>query len=188
VWTGIEAAEAAGLTPVKINAVVMRGHNEGDVVDLARLTLDRPWQVRFIEMMPFGGATEFQRTQVVTSDEIKGWIERGIGRLQPANGGNLDGEAQVYRLPGAQGTVGVIATVSKPFCASCTRARLTADGRLRLCLLREKEVDLLTPLRAGASETDLRSIVLEALWGKPWGHRLADGEAPLNRTMSQIGG
>lgn len=188
VWAGIQAAEAAGLTPVKINAVVMRGHNESDVVDLARLSLDRPWQVRFIEMMPFAGATDFQRSQVVTAVEIKQFIEQALGRLEPLNGGALDGEAQVYHLPGAQGTVGVIATVSRPFCASCTRARLTADGRLRLCLLREKEVDLLTPLRAGASQADLRTIVLEALWGKPWGHRLADGDAPLNRTMSQIGG
>jgi cyclic pyranopterin phosphate synthase len=188
VWAGIEAAEAVGLTPVKINAVVMRNHNEGDVADLARLTLDRPWQVRFIEMMPFAGATEFQRSQVVTAQETKQLIEQALGPLTPVNGGKLDGEAQVYRLPGAQGTVGVIATVSQPFCVSCTRARLTADGRLRLCLLREKEVDLLSPLRAGASQADLRSMVVEALWGKPWGHRLADGEAPLNRTMSQIGG
>jgi cyclic pyranopterin phosphate synthase len=188
VWAGIEAAEAVGLTPVKINAVVMRNHNAGDVADLARLTLDRPWQVRFIEMMPFAGATEFQRSQVVTAQETKQLIEQALGPLTPVNGGKLDGEAQVYRLPGAQGTVGVIATVSQPFCVSCTRARLTADGRLRLCLLREKEVDLLSPLRAGASQADLRSMVVEALWGKPWGHRLADGEAPLNRTMSQIGG
>lgn len=188
VWAGIQAAELVGLTPVKINAVVMRGHNEDDVIELARLTIGRPWQIRFIEMMPFAGATDFQRSQVVTAEEIKTQIEQAIGPLTPANGGKLDGEAQVYRLPGAQGTVGVIATVSQPFCASCTRARLTADGRLRLCLLRENEVDLLTPLRMGASQADLRSIVVEALWNKPWGHRLADGEAPLNRTMSQIGG
>lgn len=188
VWAGIQAAEDAGLTPIKINSVVVRGQNENDVVDLARLTIDRPWQVRFIEMMPFAGATDLQRSQVVTADEIKSDIESALGILQPANGGHLDGEARIYRLPGSLGTVGVIATVSQPFCASCTRARLTADGRLRLCLLREKEVDLLTPLRAGASPSDLRQIVLEAIWEKPWGNRLAEGEVPLNRTMSQIGG
>lgn len=188
VWAGIQAAEDAGLTPVKINAVVVRGHNESDAVDLARLTIDRPWQVRFIEMMPFAGATEFQQQQGVSAGEIKAWIEAAFGHLEPANGGELDGEARIYRLPGGKGTVGLIATVSQPFCASCTRARLTADGRLRLCLLREKEVDLLTPLREGASQADLRGLVLEAIWGKPWGHRLADGEVPLNRVMSQIGG
>lgn len=166
----------------------MRGHNDGDVVDLAGLTLNRPWQVRFIEMMPFAGATEFQRMQGVRADEIRDLIEQGLGPLELTNGGKLDGEAQVYRLTGTQGTIGMIATVSKPFCASCTRARLTADGRLRLCLLREKEVDLLTPLRAGASQADLRSLIVDAIWGKPWGHRLADGDVPLNRTMSEIGG
>lgn len=188
VWTGIDAAERAGLTPIKINAVVVRGQNECDVVDLARLTLNRPWQVRFIEMMPFAGATEFQWAQGVSAVEIKSWIEQAFGPLIPANGGKLDGEAQIYRLPGAVGSVGLIATVSQPFCSSCTRARLTADGRLRLCLLREKEVDLLTPMRCGAGDAELRERVLEAVWSKPWGHRLSAGVAPLNRTMSQIGG
>lgn len=188
VWAGIQAAEEAGLTPIKINSVVVRGQNESDVVDLARLTLDRPWQVRFIEMMPFAGATDFQRSQVVTAGEIQDRIEYALGRLEPANGGHLDGEARLFRLPGSQGTLGLISTVSQPFCASCTRARLTADGRLRLCLLRENEVDLLTPLRAGATLADLRRMALEAIWQKPWGNRLAEGEVPLNRTMSQIGG
>lgn len=188
VWVGIEAAEAAGLTPIKINAVVVRGYNEADVIDLARLTIDRPWQIRFIEMMPFAGATEFQLNQEVSAAEIKDWIEAALGPLTPVNGGQLDGEARLYRLPGAKGTLGMIATVSQPFCASCTRARLTADGRLRLCLLREKEVDLLTPLRSGMTQTELRELIREAIWGKPWGHRLAEGDAPLNRTMSQIGG
>jgi cyclic pyranopterin phosphate synthase len=188
VWSGIQAAEAAGLTPVKINAVIVRGYNEEDAVDLARLTLEHPWQVRFIEMMPFAGATDFQLNQAVTAGEIRARIEAALGPMQPANGGKLDGEARLYRLPGAKGDVGLISTVSQPFCASCTRVRLTADGRLRLCLLREKEIDLLTPIRAGISQADLRTMVIEAIWGKPWGHRLADGEAPLNRTMSQIGG
>jgi cyclic pyranopterin phosphate synthase len=188
VWSGSQAAEQTGLTPIKINAVVVRNHNEQDVVDLARLTLERPWQVRFIEMMPFAGATEFQRMQGVTAGEIKAWIEDAFGPLEILNDGKLDGEAVLYRLPGAKGTVGLIATVTRPFCANCTRARLTADGRLRLCLLREKEVDLLTPLRQGVSDLALREIIVNAIWEKPWGHRLAEGEIPLNRTMSEIGG
>jgi cyclic pyranopterin phosphate synthase len=188
VWSGIQAAEDAGLIPIKINAVVVRDYNEADVVDLARLTIDKPWQVRFIEMMPFAGATDFQRMQGVGADEIHQCIETALGRLEPLNGGMLDGEARLFRLPGARGTIGIIATVTQPFCASCTRARLTADGRLRLCLLREQEVDLLTPLRAGASDDDLRCLVIESIWEKPWGHRLAEGEVPLNRAMSEIGG
>lgn len=185
---GIEESEAVGLTPIKLNGVVVRGYNEGDVVDLARLTIDRPWQMRFIEMMPFAGATELQLRQAVTAEEIKERIEDTLGPLEVANGGELDGEARMYRIPGAAGEIGLISSVTAPFCASCTRARLTADGRLRLCLLREGEVDLLTPLRAGATLMDLRQIIIDGIWQKPWGHGLADGLIPLNRVMSEIGG
>jgi GTP 3',8-cyclase len=188
VWNGIEAAERVGLTPIKINAVVVRDFNESDVVDLARLTLEHPWQVRFIEMMPFAGATEFQQMQGVSAAQIQARVEQAFGPLQVANGGKLDGEARMFHIPGAPGEIGFISTVTQPFCASCTRARLTADGRLRLCLLREKELDLLTPLRQGATDEDLRLLILDGIWDKPWGHKLADGEVPLNRTMSQIGG
>jgi cyclic pyranopterin phosphate synthase len=188
VWNGIRAAEEAGLTPVKINAVVVSGYNEHDVVDLARLTLDHPWQVRFIEMMPFAGATDLQLTQLVTAEDIKNNVEAGAGLLEPVNGGELDGEARLFRFPGALGDVGFISSVTAPFCASCTRARLTADGRLRLCLLREGEVDLLTPLRAGATLLELRQLILDGIWMKPWGHGLADGVIPMNRVMSEIGG
>jgi GTP 3',8-cyclase len=188
VWAGIEAAEQAGLTPIKINAVVVRGYNELDVVDLAKLTIQHPWQVRFIEMMPFAGVTEIQTTQLVTAADIQERIQSACGSLELINGGKLDGEARLYRFPGAMGDVGFISSVTSPFCASCTRARLTADGRLRLCLLREGEVDLLTPLRAGATLDELRAIILDGIWEKPWGHKLADGVIPLNRTMSEIGG
>ncbi len=188
VWRGIQAAEAAGLVPIKLNAVVVRGHNEEDVVDLARLTIDHPWQVRFIEMMPFGGVTDLQQSQMVTAREIQNRIEVAFGKLETANGGELDGEAQLFRLPNSQGDVGFIASVTQPFCASCTRARLTADGRLRLCLLRDGEVNLLAPLRNGASIEDLRTLILDAIWQKPWGHGLADGIVPLSRVMSEIGG
>lgn len=188
VWEGIRAAEQAGLVPIKINAVVVRGTNETDVADLARLTLTHPWHVRFIEMMPFAGATEIQRNQLVSAEEIRQRVEEALGPLEPLHGGQLDGEALMFRAPGAPGQVGFIATVTRPFCSSCTRARLTADGRLRLCLLRDFEVDLLTPLRGGAGWREMRELVREGLWNKPWGHRLTRGEIPLSRTMSQIGG
>ena len=188
VWAGIEAAEDAGLTPIKVNVVVVRDYNDQDVVDLARLTLARPWQVRFIEMMPFAGVTEFQRMGEVDAAEIQASIESALGPLEVVNGGRLDGEARLYRFPNGKGTIGFISTVTQPFCASCTRARLTADGRLRLCLLREREVDLLAPLRAGADDMELRQIILDAIWQKPWGHGLAQGAIPLDRAMSEIGG
>ena len=188
VWTGLEAAEKAGLTPIKINAVVVRGYNERDILDVARLTLDHPWQVRFIEMMPFAGATELQITQVVNWEEMRQRIEQSFGTLEVVGNGELDGEARLYHLPDAIGDIGFISSVTKPFCAECNRARLTADGRLRLCLLREKEVDLLTPLRSGASLEELREMILEGIWHKPWGHGLEQGIIPLNRVMSEIGG
>ncbi len=188
VWDGVLAAEQAGLTPIKLNAVVVKGYNEDDVVDLAALTYDHPWQIRFIEMMPFAGATDLQTQQVVTMAQIQEKIESEFGKMEIANNGKLDGEARVFHLHGAKGDVGFISSVTHPFCSACTRARLTSDGRLRLCLLREKEVDLLTPLRAGATLEELRHLILDGVWEKPWGHGLADGVIPLNRVMSEIGG
>lgn len=188
VWEGVLAAEKAGLAPVKLNAVVVKGYNEDDVVDLAGLTIAHPWQVRFIEMMPFAGATDLQINQVITMKQIQENIESEFGKLEVVNGGKLDGEAQVFHIKEAKGDVGFISSVTHPFCSACTRARLTSDGKLRLCLLREKEVDLLTPLRAGATLEELRKLILDGIWGKPWGHGLADGVIPLNRVMSEIGG
>lgn len=188
VWEGILASEQAGLSPIKINTVVVRGYNENDVAELANLTIEKSWQLRFIEMMPFAGATDLQTSQLVTAAEIQQRVEAVTGALEIINEGELDGEAVVYRIPGAKGTVGFISSVTMPFCASCNRARLTADGRLRLCLLREGEVDLLGPLRAGATDEDLRRIIIDGIWHKPWGHALAEGVIPLNRVMSEIGG
>jgi cyclic pyranopterin phosphate synthase len=188
VWAGIVEAEAAGLLPIKLNAVIVRGYNEDDVVDLAQLTLYHNWQMRFIEMMPFGDVADFQQSQVVTAQQMRDRIEAALGPLAPLDGGRLDGEARLYRLPDSLGDVGFISSVTEPFCASCTRARLTADGRLRMCLLREYEVDLLTPLRAGATLDDLKALILKAVYHKPWGHGLAHNVVPMNRVMSEIGG
>ncbi len=188
VVAGLHACEEAGLLPVKINTVVARGFNEEDVVDLARLTFEHDWQVRYIEMMPFGEVADFAQSQIVTEQEVLGRIEAALGALESLNGGKLDGEARLFRLAGARGTLGFISSVTEPFCAACTRARLTADGRLRLCLLRDNEVDLLTPLRAGATPAELEAIIREGIWRKPWGHGLADDLVPQERVMSQIGG
>jgi len=188
VWKGVQAAEEAGLVPIKINCVVVRGFRESEVIEMARLTVRHDWQVRFIEMMPFAGATEFQHLNLVSSDEIKIRIESKLGAMEELNGGVLDGEARIFRLEGGKGSVGFISTLSQSFCETCTRARLTADGRLRLCLLDEYEVDVLTPMRCGASDHEIRTIIRGAVWNKPWGNKLSEGIVPLNRSMSEIGG
>ncbi|MBI2122699.1 MAG: GTP 3',8-cyclase MoaA [Armatimonadetes bacterium] len=187
VLSGIAAAEAAGLRPIKLNSVVVRGFNEDDVASLAALTLDRPWEVRFIEMMPFGSVGDFAEAGVVNSEETIEKIEAALGPLTPLN---LSGEdpARTYRLPVAAGTLGFISPVSQPFCAKCGRLRLTADGRLRLCLLRDDEADLLTPLRLGATYEEIKETFRAAAFRRPFGHALAEKMFPQARVMIQIGG
>jgi len=188
VLAGIRAAEKVGLTPIKINAVVVRDYNDDDVADLAALTLEHPWQVRFIEMMPFGQVAQFAQEGVVSQQEVIARIEAKLGLLEPVGDGRLDGEARLFRLRGAQAAVGFISTVTNPFCATCSRVRLTADGKLRLCLLRDDEGDLRSLLRNGASFEALRERMRELIFRKPWGHGLPDNVIPLQRVMSQIGG
>ncbi len=144
--------------------------------------------MRYIEMMPFGDVADFQQAGIVSEEELRQTITAALGPLAPVNDGQLDGEASLYQLAEAMGTLGFISSVTQPFCASCTRARLTADGRLRLCLLREKEVNLMDPLRNGATDTQLEEIIREGIWWKPWGHGLEQNVIPLNRVMSEIGG
>jgi cyclic pyranopterin phosphate synthase len=187
VWRGIAAAEAAGLR-LKLNCVVTRGFNEDEVVELARLTLANRWEVRFIELMPLGSVADFQQSQVVSSTETRSRIEAALGPATPVPGHNGHDPARPYRLPGAVGQIGFISSVTEPFCRSCNRLRLTADGRLRLCLLRDDEVDLLAPLRAGADFETLRRIMAEAAYRKPWGHRLEENDIARSREMSQLGG
>ena len=187
VWRGIRAAEDAGLSPIKLNAVVVRGYNEDDIVDLARLTLDHAWDMRFIEIMPLGSIAEFQVDSVVPVAEMKIRIESALGALEAVE---WDGHnpARPYRLHGGQGTLGFISSVTEPFCAGCDRMRLSADGRLRLCLLRDNEVDLLSSLRAGAADEDLQKLMAQGIMDKPWGHGLAEHVIAESRVMSQIGG
>ncbi|MBI3976015.1 MAG: GTP 3',8-cyclase MoaA [Armatimonadetes bacterium] len=187
VLAGIAAAEGAGLTPIKLNTVVVRGFNEEDVVDLARLSLDRPWEVRFIEVMPFGAVADVADAGIVPSEETMGRIEAVLGPLQPLDLSGGD-PARTYRLPDAAGFLGFISPVSQPFCSRCGRLRLTADGRLRLCLLRDDEVDLLTPLRRGASYAEIKEIFAAGAYRRPFGHALAERLFPEKRVMIQIGG
>lgn len=187
VQDGIAAAEAAGLGPIKINAVIVRGFNDEDVVPLAAVTLQRPWEIRFIEMMPFSTVGDFATSGVVKSEETMAKIEHSLGPLWPIN---LSGDdpARTYRLQDAAGTLGFISPVSNPFCTKCGRLRLTADGRLRLCLLRDDEVDLLTPLRNGATYEEMKETFRAGAYRRPFGHALAEQMYPQARAMIQIGG
>jgi cyclic pyranopterin phosphate synthase len=188
VQKGIQAAEDAGLE-VKLNCVVVRGFNdEEDVIELAGLTRDKGWQVRFIEIMPFGKISEFQLSHIVREEDLRRTIEDALGPLHLQNGGQLDGEARMYKLEDAAGSVGFISSVTAPFCKGCNRARLTPDGVLRLCLLRDKEVDLLTAARDGMHDAGLQKIISENIRLKPWGHGLAEQQFATNRGMSEIGG
>jgi len=187
VWRGIAAAKAAGLK-LKLNCVVARGFNDDEVVELARLTLTNRWEVRFIELMPLGSVVDFQQSQVVSSAETRSRIEAALGPVTLVPGHNGHDPARPYRLAGAVGQIGFISSVTEPFCHGCNRLRLTADGRLRLCLLRDDEVDLLAPLRAGADFETLRQIMAEAAYRKPWGHRLEENDIARSREMSQLGG
>lgn len=190
IWAGLQAAEAAGLTPIKVNVVVVRGYNDEDVVDLARLTWEHPWQVRFIELMPLGGGEEARvaLSQYVSNDWVKARLEEAFGPLEPLPAAHASDEAVLYRFPGAPGTIGMISPVSQPYCHTCNRMRLTADGKLHLCLLHDDELDLRSLLRNGASEEQLAELLLAAVRAKPTGHALSQGVAPEERSMYQIGG
>lgn len=187
VWAGILAAQRAGLGPIKLNAVVVRGLNDDEVVELARLAVERPWQVRFIEMMPLAGVGELAKESVVPSSEIVARLEAVWGPLEFVGWAGSD-PARTYRVPGGQGTIGFISSVSEPFCATCNRMRLTADGKLHLCLLRDNELDLRGALRGGADDAELEALVRQAVWLKPWGHGLPEGVVPTLRGMSELGG
>jgi cyclic pyranopterin phosphate synthase len=180
-----QAAQDAGLDPIKINMVVMRGINDDEVVDFARLTLDRPWHVRFIELMPVGEMRDLTFEHVVPSDEVLDRIAK-LGELTPSGGpARGNGPAKYYKLNGGAGSIGVITPMTHTYCASCNRVRLTADGRLRTCLFGDHEVDLRTPLRAGER---LEPFFIRALEEKPKEHALLQLKNGGLRALSQVGG
>jgi cyclic pyranopterin phosphate synthase len=185
VRAGIEAARAVGLNPVKANMVVMRGINDDEVIDLANLTREGEWHVRFIELMPFGGNHGSER--LVPVSEIEGRI-RSLGELEPCLPSKGNGPARYFRLPEAPGTIGFISPVTEHFCIHCNRLRLTADGKLRPCLLSDAEIDLRGPLRQGASREEIQRLIEQAVASKPGGHHLGEGAASEGRPMAQIGG
>jgi cyclic pyranopterin phosphate synthase len=189
VWRGIEAAERSGLVPVKINVVVVRGLNAVELPELARLTLEHDWHVRFIEMMPVANEEEWgegfpaagERYYPVSQMQAD-LVDLG---LEPAEGPVGNGPARTFRLRGARGTLGFISPIGDHFCARCNRMRLTADGSLRPCLLQDSELNVREALRRGEN---IEELLREAVQRKPAGHALAVGELPATRRMAQIGG
>jgi cyclic pyranopterin phosphate synthase len=188
VLAGLAAARDAGFAPVKVNAVLMRGRNDGEAASLLRFCLDNGYQLRFIEQMPLDAQHGWDRGRMVTAAEILAMLAARF-RLtaDPANRGSAPAER--WLVDGGPGTVGVIASVTRPFCAACDRTRLTADGQLRSCLFATTETDLRTPLRAGATDGELAGLWRAAMWGKAAGHGIdSAGFAQPVRPMSAIGG
>ncbi|MFO7997256.1 MAG: GTP 3',8-cyclase MoaA [Dehalococcoidia bacterium] len=191
VLEGIEAARKVGFNPVKINTVIMRGVNDDEILDFARMTYEEGCHVRFIELMPFKDTAEF-----VPADELRQHIG-SLGKLEPCPdfaGINGNGPATYYRLAGAGGTIGFITPLSEPsFCSRCNRLRISPDGNLRPCLLAEDKIDLKTPLRDNVPLEEMKGLILKAIACKPRRHHLAGGADAIGvglvgRKMSQIGG
>ena len=183
---GIAVAQEIGLHPVKTNTVVMRGVNDDEILDFARKSISDGWHVRYIEEMPLTG--EENARKMVPIAEIMGIIEQNLGTMEPYGPPQGRGPAKYYQLPGASGTIGFIAPVTHSFCENCNRFRLTADGKLRPCLLRDDEVDLRAALRSGADTDELEGLMLEAAQMKKEKHELAVESRALGRQMWQIGG
>ncbi|MFZ5597594.1 MAG: GTP 3',8-cyclase MoaA [Bacillota bacterium] len=188
VWRGIETALGLGLNPVKINTVLMRGINYHELPELAGLVLKYPLHVRFIELMPVGTADTWAGDMRVSTAEVMGAIESALGRLEAAQKPSGSGPAKYFRLPGAPGTIGFISAVSDHFCPSCNRLRLTAEGMIRPCLYSNREINIKTPLRQGATDRQLAALFREAVAAKPDRHNIQDGWKDEKRNMSQIGG
>ena len=187
---GIAAAEEAGLVPIKLNCTVTRDYNDMDVAELARRAKDRDWHVRFIELMPLGGGetAHVALSQFVPTAETRRRIEAELGPLEELPPASAADESRNFRFAGARGVVGFISPVSEPYCGSCNRMRLTADGKFHLCLLNDDELDVKQALRTGGGQAAVQEILLKAVGLKPTGHRLDEGVSPRERSMFQIGG
>jgi cyclic pyranopterin phosphate synthase len=189
VESGLEAAAEAGLTPVKVNAVAMRGVNDASVADVLDWCLERGYELRFIEQMPLDAQHAWDRRDMITADEIRARLsERHTLTPLPAEDRG-SAPAERFLVDGGPQTVGIIASVTAPFCAACDRTRLTADGQVRNCLFSRTETDLRTPLRDGASDEELLALMRGEMWRKRRGHGIGDPDfVQPDRPMSAIGG
>jgi cyclic pyranopterin phosphate synthase len=186
VMRGLEAATRAGFEPIKVNCVVIAGTNDDEVLDFARLARATGYGVRFIEYMPLDAEEHWDTSKVAPSEGLRALIDRTYPLVPDDEHGPAD---RFAFADGAPGTVGFISSVSAPFCASCDRVRITADGQLRACLFATEETDLRTPLRKGASDADLERLIRGTVAGKWAGHRIGQSDfVRPARSMSQIGG
>ncbi|MFH0787053.1 MAG: GTP 3',8-cyclase MoaA [Pseudomonadota bacterium] len=189
VWEGIQEAERIGFSPIKINVVAMRGINDDEILSFGRLSLEKPYHIRFIEFMPLGEENGWKAERFISSEDTLQKLQT-LGPLFPVNGRGLDGPAKRMAFTGAKGEIGLISPISEHFCTSCNRLRLTAEGRLRVCIFSDRETDLRTPLRQGASDEQLEAVIHEAILQKPKEHPVKLGPLPrkCQRQMSKIGG
>jgi len=194
VLAGLAAAARAGLVPVKMNAVLLRGLNDDEAVPLLRFALEHGYELRFIEQMPLDAGHTWRREEMVTGEEILARLRSAFDLVpDPAERGGAPAETWLvdghHGLDGRPAKVGVIASVSRPFCGACDRTRLTADGAVRSCLFSQEETDLRGALRAGASDDDVAELWRKAMWAKPAGHGIDDPKfLQPARPMSAIGG
>jgi cyclic pyranopterin phosphate synthase len=187
IMAGLEAAERVGFAPIKVNAVIMRGRNDDELEDFARISFERPWHVRFIEVMPVGENLDVSAHEFVSAFEMLARL-RTVAELVPVPGPAGNGPATYFRYPGAAGTVGVITPMSHNYCERCNRMRLTADGQLRPCLFGDLQTNLRDPLRRAEP---LVPLVQQTLASKPERHHLVQGSASGSGgllALSQVGG
>jgi len=182
VLAGIKKAQKVGLTPIKINMVVMKGFNDHEIVDMAKLAMDHPYQIRFIEYMPFRPGENYLFTAAEMKQQL---VAAGFTKLIPQLGGSCP--AKIFNIPDSKGSIGFITPISQHFCSSCNRIRLTPDGYLKPCLLSNDEYPLRGSLRSGMSDKELLEKIKQVVWNKPKHHYLAKGEKS-DRGMSRIGG
>lgn len=188
VLAGLQRAATVGFAPLKINMVPIRGVNDDEIEAFAALAHDNPWEIRFIEYMPVSEGLAYSPSQRVGAEEIIARLQR-LGTIEAVSSAVTAGPANCYRIAGFAGQIGIIPAVSQHFCGECNRLRLTADGRLRPCLFSSEELDLRSPLRAGADDAELRDLLLQATESKPRGHRIGSEDfAPASRRMHGIGG
>ena len=188
VLDALAAAADVGLAPVKINTVLMRGVNDHETADLLQFSLDRGYQLRFIEQMPLDAGHSWTRERMVTADEIQQSLAERF-TLTPHPGARMGAPAELFLVDGGPATVGIIASVTRPFCGDCDRTRLTADGQVRTCLFSRNETDLRAMVRAGATDEDIAAAWRVATWGKLPGHAIDDPSfLQPDRPMSAIGG
>ncbi|MBC8177704.1 MAG: GTP 3',8-cyclase MoaA [Desulfobacteraceae bacterium] len=188
VWEGIQEAERLEFDPIKINVVVMKGINDEEILDFARLTLEKPYHIRFIEFMPVGANNGWSPKKFISMEEIREQIGT-LGVLRPVKSNPLDGPAQRYVLERAKGEIGFIGALSNHFCEKCNRLRITAEGHLRGCLFSDQEIDIKSPLREGKGDAHLFDLISDAMKNKPREPGAGrHGPRKCIRQMSSIGG